>query len=94
MPSLSRTVVVNVMALTPSAVVELGDATKVVVTPLTVPGRNVTFAVSVKPLTVAVTVSVWAKVEASLAVNVPVASVVPEAGVSVLLPPLKVSDTV
>lgn len=82
------------MALLPLAVAVVGLATKVVVTPLTLPGTKFTVAVLWKLATLAVTFSVCAKVEARVAVNVPVASVFPEAGVKVLLPPLKLKDTV
>lgn len=95
MPSASRTVVVKVMALLPLAVAVLGEATNVVVTPLTVPGTKFTVVVSLKfPFTDAVTVFVCARVEANIAVNLPVASVCPEAGDRVLLPPVLESDTV
>lgn len=90
---MSFTVTVSVVTVLPSAATTLGDATKDDEAPLMLPATKVTVAVAVKPPTVAVTVLPWAVVEVSVAVNVPIKSVVPEAGANVLFCPVLASTT-
>lgn len=93
-PCASSAVVTSVVTLTPSAATVLGFATRTVVVLLAAPGTNVTFVLAVAGPAVAVKVLVSALVDAKVAVNVPVASVVPEVGLSVLLDPVLARVTV
>src|SRR4029077_20030472 len=74
----SSTVTVKVVVETPSAVTDPGEATRVEVVAEGAPGLKVTDVVSCTLPSVAVMVSVWATVEASVVVNTPCALVVPE----------------
>ena len=94
LPWASRTVVVRLVVLVPSAVSELGLAAKDDVVLLAAPGVNVTPVVTAAAPRVAVTVLASALVEARVAVKMPDAFVVPDAGANVLLEPVLLKLTV
>lgn len=81
------------LVLLPSAATVLGLATSVVVVLATAPALNVTVVVAVAEPAVPVTVFASALVDARVAAKVPVLSVVPEAGVNVLLEPVLLNVT-
>jgi len=93
LPLASSTVTIRVVSDTPFAVTDAGLATIVDVADETGPATNVTDVVSWALPSVAVTVSVCATVDASVAVNTPLALVVPVIGVNVLPDPLADSVT-
>lgn len=83
----SRTVVVSVLVLDPSAATVLGEATKVVVMALAGPAIKVTGVVACTDPAVAVTVLGSAVLDTMVEVNCPELSVAPAGGVNVLLDP-------
>jgi hypothetical protein len=89
---LACTVIVEVVV--PSAVIEVGLAVIVEVDALSGPGTKVTLVETGVPAIVAVIVSFCATVDASVAVNIPLPLVGPDAGVKVLAVPDPDSTTV
>src|SRR5580700_9188312 len=94
LPLASSTVTVSAVVAVPFAVTDPGLATMLDLVAAGAPATKVTEVFSWAPPSVAVTVSVCATVDASVAVNTPEALVVPVIGANVLPDPLADSVTV